>query len=73
MGKGAQTVESSPILYEGKLYFGASDGYAYVLDPATGNSLEEIHLAAPVLNNLIPGADGIIVADFSGRVTKVGV
>ncbi|NLP48671.1 MAG: PQQ-binding-like beta-propeller repeat protein [Clostridiales bacterium] len=73
VGKGAQTVESSPILYEGKLYFGASDGYAYVLDPATGNSLEEIHLAAPVLNNLIPGADGIIVADFSGRVTKVGV
>ncbi|HOO25671.1 MAG TPA: PQQ-binding-like beta-propeller repeat protein [Clostridiales bacterium] len=72
VGKGGQTVESSPILYGGKLYFAASDGYAYVVNPANGSLINEYKIGAPVLNNLIPLADSFIVADFSGRVSKVG-
>lgn len=73
VGKGAQTVESSPLLYNGKLYFAASDGYAYVVNPANGSLINEYKIGAPVLNNLIPLADSFIVADFSGRVSKLGV
>ena len=48
-GVGSKTVEGTPILSNGKLIFGASDGYLYAIDPANGAVLKKQNVGAPVV------------------------
>lgn len=37
VGKGAKTVEASPVIDENRLIFGGNDGFLYTVDTQTGN------------------------------------
>lgn len=63
------TVEGGMIEKDGKFYFGASDGYVYVIDKATGNKINEFNIGSPIFNSLAFYGNKILVADFSGNAT----
>lgn len=65
---GAKTVESSPILVDGTLVFGASDGMIYTLDPVNGAVLAAQSVGAPVFGRVALSDGHRIVSDFAGRV-----
>lgn len=65
---GAETVESTPILENGQLWFGASDGNIYCLNAADGSVVRTYSVGAPVLGKLVLTEDSIYGADFAGRV-----
>ena len=52
-------VESSPALYEGKLYFGANDGFLYALDAKSGELLWKIDTGAEILSSPV-AAEGML-------------
>lgn len=68
VGRGAATVESTPVLEDGKLWFGASDGNVYCLNAADGAILQTISLGVPIFGKLSLTPQAIYVTDFSGRV-----
>lgn len=71
-GKGAQTIESSPILSnEGNLIFGASDGFVYTVNKTNGNILKKQNFGASLLGKIVLDGDAIIAGDFTGRITKI--
>lgn len=61
------TVEGAPKLIDGKLYFGASDGYLYILN-TNGTLHERINLGAPLLAEVSSLDRQLYVADFAGNV-----
>lgn len=65
------TVESSIVEKDGKLYFGASDGYVYCVDKASGTEIGKFAIGSPVLSGVTISGDNLIVADFAGRVTML--
>lgn len=69
-GVGSKTVEGTPILSNGKLIFGASDGYLYAIDPANGAVLKKQNVGAPVFGSVALSNGNLIVADFAGRITS---
>ena len=69
-GVGSKTVEGPPILSNGKLIFGASDGYLYAIDPANGAVLKKQNVGAPVFGSVALSNGNLIVADFAGRITS---
>lgn len=70
--KGAQTIESSPILSkEGNVVFGASDGFVYTVDKTSGSILKKQSFGASLLGKVVLTSDGVIAGDFTGRITKV--
>jgi outer membrane protein assembly factor BamB len=62
------TVETTPILSKDKLFFGASDGYLYVLDVNTGNCLWKQDFGAPIFSSVALSGNMLFVADFSGNL-----
>lgn len=67
----AATVESTPLLKDGQLIFGASDGYVYRVNAADGQVIAKAFIGAPVFGKVVLCADGsVIAADFAGRVTR---
>lgn len=66
-----KTVEGSMLERDGKLYFGASDGYVYIIDKATGKKMNEFNIGSPIFNSLAFYGDKILVSDFSGNVTLI--
>lgn len=70
--KDAQTIESSPVLSsEGNVVFGASDGFVYTVDKASGNILKKQNFGASLLGKVVLDGDAVIGGDFTGRITKV--
>ena len=69
----SSTVESAPGLIKGKLVFGASDGFVYILNPVNGALIKKINLGSPVLAPVSKTGDGFVVADFGGKVTKINI
>ena len=69
-GDGAETVESTPVLENGQLWFGASDGNIYCLNAADGSVLRTYSAGAPVLGKLVLTEDSVYGADFAGRVFR---
>ncbi|MGL4852681.1 MAG: PQQ-binding-like beta-propeller repeat protein [Phocaeicola sp.] len=67
-----KTVESSPVLYKGVLYFGASDGYLYALDGVTGTFQWSYNLGAPILSGVTIDEtnDELYVNDMGGTLYK---
>ncbi|MBL7971963.1 MAG: PQQ-binding-like beta-propeller repeat protein, partial [Prolixibacteraceae bacterium] len=62
------TVEASPILAGNQIIFGASDGYLYVVDAASGAPIQKIELGAPILSTPCISGSALFVTDFSGNV-----
>jgi outer membrane protein assembly factor BamB/predicted phosphodiesterase len=62
------TVETTPILSKDKLFFGASDGYLYVLDVNTGHCLWKRDFGAPIFSTVALSGNMLFVADFSGNL-----
>ncbi|WP_343562916.1 PQQ-binding-like beta-propeller repeat protein [Sphingobacterium sp.] len=62
------TVESSVTEVKGKLFFGASDGYIYVLNKQ-GKLLSKFNLGAPIFSEITADGDFIYTADFVGNVS----
>lgn len=65
--KPVRTVEAAPRLIDGKLYFGASDGYLYILN-IDGTLHEKINLGAPLLAEVSHTGRQLYVADFAGNI-----
>lgn len=62
------TVETSPILSQNTVYFGASDGYLYAVDLESGIVEQKINLGAPIFNTPALSGNTLVVADYSGNV-----
>ncbi|SFS46566.1 PQQ-binding-like beta-propeller repeat protein [Sphingobacterium wenxiniae] len=62
------TVESSIVKANGKLFFGASDGYLYMLD-TTGKLLDKVNIGAPIFAEVTVEGNQLYVADFAGNVS----
>ncbi|MBQ9086774.1 MAG: PQQ-binding-like beta-propeller repeat protein [Clostridia bacterium] len=65
-----QTVEGAVQILGKHLIFTALDGYLYDYDKDTGKLLQKTAVGAPCLVSPLIVQDGIIVADFCGRVQK---
>ena len=61
-------VETSPVASQGVVYIGASDGYLYAIDQATGIIKEKYNLGAPVFSTVAVSGNRMIVCDFAGNV-----
>ncbi|GHV89133.1 hypothetical protein AGMMS50267_14930 [Spirochaetia bacterium] len=62
------TVESSPVLSNGTVYFGASDGYLYGVKATTGEIVWKMHTGAPSFASMAVSGNAVIAVDFSGNV-----
>ncbi len=62
------SIESSPILSNGIVYFGASDGYLYGIKAGTGEPVWEMQTGAPVFASMAISGNLLIAVDFSGNV-----
>ncbi|MFU1855724.1 PQQ-binding-like beta-propeller repeat protein [Sphingobacterium sp. NGMCC 1.201703] len=65
--KKVSTVESSIRYAAGKLFFGGSDGYLYILNP-DGTLVQKINLGTPILAEVTIQGNEVYVADFAGNV-----
>lgn len=61
-------VETSPVLSQGIVYIGASDGYLYAIDQATGIIKDKLNLGAPIFSTVAVSGNKMIVCDFAGNV-----
>ncbi|MBS2212678.1 PQQ-binding-like beta-propeller repeat protein [Carboxylicivirga mesophila] len=64
------TVESAPELINEEIYFGASDGYLYRIQPHNGTVIQKINIGAPILSPVAPCNKGFILSDFGGSVYR---
>lgn len=55
----------------GKVYFGANDGFIYCVDLRTGRFIWRFNVGTPVLGNLTIDNDTLYVADFGGNVWAI--
>ncbi|QJB33722.1 PQQ-binding-like beta-propeller repeat protein [Chitinophaga oryzae] len=62
------TIESTPLLAGNSLLVGASDGFVYAVDLASGKMLRRIAVGAPVFADMAVYNGMLYVADFSGNV-----
>ncbi len=62
------SVESSIVERDGRLYFGASDGYVYSVNK-DGSGVKKVNLGSPILCNVAFFEDNVVTADFSGNIT----
>ena len=65
---GQQSVESTPVLINDKIVFGAMDGGLYVLDMLTGKLLWKTNLGAPILTTVAVSVNRIYICDFAGNI-----
>lgn len=72
-GGESKGVDGTIVEKDGKLYFGALDGYVYCIDKASGTKLWEKNIGSPILTALAFAGDKIVVADFDGRVTLINI
>ena len=67
----SQTVEPTPVLKDGSLIFGASDGVLYKISAKTGELEKSVNIGAPIFGSAALIGDDVIVSDFSGRVIRI--
>ncbi|TKG95331.1 hypothetical protein EYV94_07755 [Puteibacter caeruleilacunae] len=63
-----QSIETTPVLIDDKVVFGAMDGCLYVLDQATGRLLWKTELGAPIMTSIAVSEHAIYVCDFAGNI-----
>lgn len=64
------TVESSPILYKGIVYFGASDGVIYGVNPKEGRVVWKHKIGAPLFGKITVAGNSLYAADYGGNVYR---
>lgn len=62
------SVETSITGSKDAIYFGASDGYLYVVNPETGLIFQKINLGAPVFSTAALSGNILIACDYGGNV-----
>ncbi len=63
-----QTVETSPVLWKGIIYFGASDGTFYGVNPDNGDTVFKYKTGSPFFATPLILNDMLFAGDFSGNV-----
>jgi len=63
-----RTIESTPLVIDQSLVFGAMDGYLYSVNITTGYIEQKVYLGAPILGNAARTQNGFVVSDFAGNV-----
>lgn len=66
VGKGAKTVESSPVLSGDTLIFGANDGYIYTVDIKTGDVIYKRFTGSAVLGSIALTDGKLYACAFNG-------
>ena len=64
------TIESTPLVMDDSIIFGAMDGYLYSLNKETGHIEQKVFLGAPILGNASKTNDGFVVTGFAGNVYR---
>lgn len=67
----SETVEPTPVLKDGSLIFGASDGVLYNISAKTGELEKSAVIGAPIFGTCAIIGDDVVTADYSGRVIRV--
>ncbi len=62
------TIETSPLLVGGTVYFGASDGIIYGVDPQNGKTTWKHKTGAPLFSTFTTDDNMIFATDFGGNV-----
>ena len=62
------TIETSPLLVGGTVYFGASDGIIYGVDPQNGKTTWKHKTGAPLFSTFTTDGNMIFATDFGGNV-----
>lgn len=63
-----QTVETSPVVWKGIVYFGASDGTLYGVNPDNGTTVFKYKTGSPFFASSLIMNNMLFVVDFSGNV-----
>nr|WP_255545464.1 PQQ-binding-like beta-propeller repeat protein [Echinicola sp. 20G] len=63
-----QSLESSPVLVNDQLIFGAMDGKVYVIDADSGKLLWKNSLGTPVMTSPAVSPEGFYICDFAGNI-----
>jgi outer membrane protein assembly factor BamB len=66
-----QSVEASPIVINGVVYCGASDGYFYALEAKSGAFLWSYRAGAPILSAAVWHQGDLLFVDMGGNLYKV--
>ncbi|MDP3452795.1 MAG: PQQ-binding-like beta-propeller repeat protein [Bacteroidales bacterium] len=57
----------------GRVYFGANDGFVYCVDLRTGRFIWRLNVGTPVLSNLIIDNDILYISDFGGNIWAINL
>ncbi len=68
VGKGSQTVESTPILHNGSIIFGANDGFIYSVNISTGEVKKAYSMGSAVLGKVTLDNGKIYAGCFDGYI-----
>lgn len=67
----AETIEPTPVLKDGSLFFGASVGKIYKISAKTGELENSVVIGAPIFGKCTIIDNDAVVTDFSGRVIRI--
>lgn len=65
-----KSIQSTPILINDSLLFGAMDGYIYNLDAKSGYVLWKTYVGTPVMTSAAITQNGFFICDFAGNIYK---
>lgn len=62
------SINSTPVILNNVIYFGASDGYLYAVNALDGSLIQKINLGSPILSTPKICGNMLITADYSGNI-----
>ena len=65
-------VNNSPVVYEGRIYFGSSiPGFLYAVDAKSGASLFQLPTGSPVFSSMAISSGILYLGNFGGKLTAI--
>lgn len=71
--KPVSTVEGTPLLIDGRLYFGASDGFIHCVDASSGSLIQKWEAGMPILASLSADSGYLYAVDFAGGIWELSI
>jgi outer membrane protein assembly factor BamB len=68
---GGSPIESSPLVYDGRVYFGAWNGTVYAVDAARPRLIWSHRMSDQVKGSAARAGERILIGDYSGRVSAL--
>jgi outer membrane protein assembly factor BamB len=68
--RGRGSYLAAPTLWNGRVLLGSADGFLYVLDARSGDSLAEVPFGSPITSPIGATEQGITVCTFGGLVSR---